>query len=492
MTLTDILGSRPTVSEILNPPTEVVQARAPIDIIHCRGAMAEFASSASKEWKQGEPVEFMYMPAGRHTVCAGFRGHAIVLTVQVDPQTVAKVLQGSLEQLRASAPRQLPFGCIEHEEKDAAVWAQSFSSREDGVYLTAEPSALGVHNVNGRIHRSWSPSFLSDADYSKAVLEDGIYTFPEGVRGSESNPARITGCAFCVGTLTNKPAFREMAPVKAKEAVQLDTVQAAGTSAGIIKGWIHRRTGVAVESDQAHKLSSVASQSDSPDDHAKAQVAHEKASTANLELAAAEIASAAEKSLHELISSQHTKQARLHEDAIKRLHKAKATDATPSEAVKAEEVPLGVDIPNKQAEAIQESMALDVTSLLSLQASLQVAHWNASTLLNDHEALGELYDAIAELSDKFVEAYCGAKHEWVKVGELHSCGSTLTEVLDCGIEAVKSLRSGLSEESDASLLNILADMDGAINKARFILKAKDATTPETICPVAGVSGSPAV
>ena len=34
---------------------------------------------------------------------------------------------------------------------------------------------------------------------------------------SVTNPARVTGIAPCVGTLTNKPAFKAIAPVRAKE-----------------------------------------------------------------------------------------------------------------------------------------------------------------------------------------------------------------------------------------------------------------------------------
>jgi len=62
--------------------------------------------------------------------------------------------------------------------------------------------------------------------------------FPEGVRGSRSNPAEITGVDFCVGTLTNKPAFHAMSPVKSSEG---ETVTAAGTSEGAKKGWEERK-----------------------------------------------------------------------------------------------------------------------------------------------------------------------------------------------------------------------------------------------------------
>lgn len=199
------------------------------DILHCACAVSDLIVMAGQPWVQDQETSFMYMPAGRHTIIAGFRGKAIELTVEVVPEDAAKVLSASMEQLQASQPKQRLFGCIEHAEKDASVWAKKFEARPDGVYLCAEPSKLGADHVNGRIHRSWSPSFLTDADYAKARLSGDIYQFPDGVKGSKSNPAKITGCAFCLGTLTNKPAFREMSPVMAREAVDA-VVMAAGTS----------------------------------------------------------------------------------------------------------------------------------------------------------------------------------------------------------------------------------------------------------------------
>ena len=199
------------------------------DIIHCACAVADLTVTAGQPWVQDQETSFMYMPAGRHTIIAGFRGKAIELTVEIVPEDAAKVLSASMEQLQASQPKQRLFGCIEHAEKDASVWAKKFEARPDGVYLCAEPSGLGARHVNEKIHRSWSPSFLTDADYAKARLVSDIYQFPEGVKGSRTNPAKITGCAFCLGTLTNKPAFREMSPVMAREAVDA-VVMATGTS----------------------------------------------------------------------------------------------------------------------------------------------------------------------------------------------------------------------------------------------------------------------
>ena len=207
------------------PPAKASSATVS-DVVHCRasGSAAGAKLGESKAWAVGEPVEFMWMPAGVSTICAGFRGGSIELTVRCDEAT-AEAVQASLDEWRKERRYQEPFGCVEHREQEASVRvtaACGFKWNGDGVYIAAEPTTLGATNVNGRVHRSWSPSFTTDADYAKAKEENGVLVFPDGVRGSRSNPASITGVDFCVGTLTNKPAFHEMRPVKAKEAVQVE------------------------------------------------------------------------------------------------------------------------------------------------------------------------------------------------------------------------------------------------------------------------------
>lgn len=212
------------------------------EVIHCRASSAAGEKlGASSPWKPGEQVQFMWMPAGVSTICAGFRKGSIELTVACDEAT-AEAVQASLDNWRNERPKQEPFGCVEHREQEASFRISAsggFKWNGDGVYLAAEPTTLGAQNVNGKVHRSWSPSFTTDADYSKATERDGVLQFPEGVRGSRSNPAQITGVDFCVGTLTNRPAFHSMSPVRSREAVM-----ASGTSEGAKEGWQHRMIGL--------------------------------------------------------------------------------------------------------------------------------------------------------------------------------------------------------------------------------------------------------
>lgn len=188
------------------PPTE--------GVVQCRDVGAKLP-----EW-DGVPNAFQWMPGGVTTIVAHYNGRPIELTVECTPDT-AGIVQASLENWRSQYPKIKPFGCIEHREEEAAFWPKEFNWRDEpepGVFCSADWTTLGERNVVGKVHRSFSPSFTTDAEYAKAKDMNGVMTFPKGVRGSRTNPANITGVAFSVGSLTNKPAFKNILPVKAKEA----------------------------------------------------------------------------------------------------------------------------------------------------------------------------------------------------------------------------------------------------------------------------------
>ena len=472
-------------------PSDAVRARSASDIIYA-GATAQFpVTASSKPWATGEPVEFMYMPAGKHTICAGFRSASIKLTVDVDPSDAARVLQGSLEQLRASQPKQMPFGCVEHEEKDASVWAKGFTAKEDGVYLCAEPSELGARHVNGRIHRSWSPSFLTDADYSKARLEDGTYVFPDGVRGSESNPAKITGCAFCLGTLTNKPAFREMSPVKAREAVRaVETTEQRSEAAK--EGWENRfhshHYGMLERLDKMNgpatperdQLSKVAEATETLKRNAMfpsvTEGAHAQGAYAYRYLSYAaskgnEYAKTTLSLFHE--SDEAVAKMPKGKDAVGPRHWYKPSywvGPSGQQIVGVVNHPETLEDWTKASDtsAATSPAPFDASALLDVARALRVAHWNADTSTTEHEALGELYDSWEDGMDQLVEAMCGKRG--CKVAE-ESLGNS--ELAEQALAALAGVKVGLDCEADADLCNIVADMENSVNKGRYLLKANE-------------------
>jgi hypothetical protein len=213
------------------PAADVVRARqdaAAENMIHCR-ATSGIKLSASEPWESGKSVSYIYAPGGITTISAGFRkNESITCTVCVDEDT-AKDLQDSFDFI-AATEKQEPYADEDHEAKKATLrfppgkveFTYGTHRGEEGVIVKgAEPTSYGAEAVNGKTYASWSPEFATDADYSAAKCKKGHWTFPDGVRGSASNPARLIAVNFVTGALTNKPAFRNMPPVKAKK-VELD------------------------------------------------------------------------------------------------------------------------------------------------------------------------------------------------------------------------------------------------------------------------------
>jgi len=338
-----------------------ISGPASTEVVHCRASSAAGEKlGASENWVAGNRVEFMFMPAGVHTICAGFRKGSIELTVACDQATVEAV-QASLDGWRQERPKQEPFACVEHRETEASLRISAscgFSWRDDGVYLAAEPTTLGAQNVNGKVHRSWSPSFTTDADYSRATDQSGTLVFPEGVRGSRSNPAQITGIDFCCGTITNKPAFREMSPVKSREAVLAsgteETIQATWSDAARVAA-AHARELSRLAHEEPIKRSMDGKPKADPDAYGVTKQAHSASGKTKLSetdgrgagrhmdshnYAAymhTEAAKAHKKAGDSFMSELHTKAATAHREATSELWKEnnKASDTTSSDTIAA-------------------------------------------------------------------------------------------------------------------------------------------------------------
>lgn len=229
-------------------------------LVHCRVASTEFTDDP--------PSEFMWMPGGVSTIVCTVDGKPIRMTVECDEDTAQRV-NASLDKWRETYPKQKPFACVEHREEEAALWPEKFVWKDDpepGVFCSVESwSDLGDRNVRGKIHRSFSPSFGTDADFGKTEEDDeGIQFFPKGIRGSEDNPAKVTGVAFSVGSLTNMPAFKNILPVRAKQAEpQPGTQQHAETKVKmkvkLIKARGNHAAGTVVELADAEAVSAIAS-----------------------------------------------------------------------------------------------------------------------------------------------------------------------------------------------------------------------------------------
>ena len=189
------------------------------------------ANESTVEFDPALPTsEFMWMPAGQHMIQASYDGKPARLCVNCQPTRDTGVVKASFTRICGNSQNRPPFGDINHKEVEAAFWPKDFVAAEDGIYCKAEWTELGLKCVRGKTFRSFSPCFSCDADWVKAVDNgNGVLVFPEGVRGSASNPAKVTGVSpKSVGSLTNWPAFKAILPVKAEQAEpKLETTKPA-------------------------------------------------------------------------------------------------------------------------------------------------------------------------------------------------------------------------------------------------------------------------
>lgn len=119
----------------------------------------------------------------------------------------------------------------------------------------------------------------------------------------------------------------------------------------------------------------------------------------------------------------------------------------------------------EKVEVEEKTMLPTIGRLVSYITSLQFSHWRANTVTNDHNALGSLYEALQGLLDTFLEAYMGCYGvidfpKGMTIDELKTPAKT-------GLSIVKELQSQCDEED---LQNILADMQQALHKAKYLLK----------------------
>ena len=112
-----------------------------------------------------------------------------------------------------------------------------------------------------------------------------------------------------------------------------------------------------------------------------------------------------------------------------------------------------------------------IAHIVAYNGSLQIAHWLGNTVTNEHKALGELYDSMIELVDKFAETYIG------KYGMIDFPKDAIIEDITKapatkGLEIIKYTQAQFTPGKDDDLLNIIADMSTALNKAKYMLKEK--------------------
>jgi hypothetical protein len=175
-----------TISQVLR----AAAAPAAEDVIRARLGDVQFAPEP--------PASFLYMPAGRHTIAPFLAGKPFEITVEIGPDTVATLNRTLAAHL---AGNRKPFFCFDHEEKTASFWPERFDWSPEGVRVSGEWSDAGRHAIQGRTHRSFSPSFTTDK-----------------LNTTADDPARVKGAPLAMGSLVNNQAFDRLPPLWAKNS----------------------------------------------------------------------------------------------------------------------------------------------------------------------------------------------------------------------------------------------------------------------------------
>lgn len=127
---------------------------------------------------------------------------------------------------------------------------------------------------------------------------------------------------------------------------------------------------------------------------------------------------------------------------------------------------------NEAVGLASDTLKGQVLSLLLLNNSVRVAHWHASTSVNTHKALGDLYEAVDGALDSFVETEMGISRNrnFISVS-----GAVQADMgVPALISELRSRSEALVNSSKAcgceDLVNIAADLLGAVNKAAYLLE----------------------
>lgn len=122
---------------------------------------------------------------------------------------------------------------------------------------------------------------------------------------------------------------------------------------------------------------------------------------------------------------------------------------------------------------------MKLSYLLVFQSQLKVHHWFTGSY-SEHKALQKAYETLDELFDTFVEIYLG------KYGKNEHIVSSYELTVDGWDSAqnmadyyrkkkeslVNYLRGVLNPEGDKDLLNIVDEIEGALNQTIYLLNLK--------------------
>lgn len=123
-------------------------------------------------------------------------------------------------------------------------------------------------------------------------------------------------------------------------------------------------------------------------------------------------------------------------------------------------------------DSVDQNGVTPVLALVLLHAvtNLHILHWQSKSF-SQHTTLGELYSAIEETTDEFIEAYMGKYGQLDNLPEFYSAPNAdpIKEV-ETLYDHVTALRQELPQDSELQQLvdNIVDSLDSALYKLRFL------------------------
>lgn len=115
-----------------------------------------------------------------------------------------------------------------------------------------------------------------------------------------------------------------------------------------------------------------------------------------------------------------------------------------------------------------------LVELVALKTNLQLAHWQASSVTNEHATLGALYGKLDGLLDEFAEVTLGklGAREFPDGKTINLlAGAKPAALLKSGFDLLAAIRAELAED-DGDLRNIADEMQAELNRARYLLEVK--------------------
>lgn len=115
---------------------------------------------------------------------------------------------------------------------------------------------------------------------------------------------------------------------------------------------------------------------------------------------------------------------------------------------------------------------LQSIQLLGFRDNIHVAHWQAPRKTNEHETLGDLYEAILGKIDELTELAISKDGELefpeATIGIVNRC--PYLDLLKGGLTLLAEIRTTLTAGNDDDSLNVIADISAEIRRAAYKLE----------------------